>query len=243
MLDIKFHITAEPRHNPSFEKGKSVLTFVKDLKLNSAKDCFTVDMYYNCSTANVYLPIEIGMTYNLTNKVPKDSNIFCESCVIEDPTNIVFKSLKIPISTGCKGETCVSDLTLTGYFVNIEKTYILGSTTTLAVFYDIINSGETAYLVELTIIIPKDLKFAQNPSNCNINNERTTMNCDVNVGKQLDDKENVNFTVSFDVTRLTGTEFEVNAFVSSSGIELKPDDNQLQLKLSLEEFSEIELKA
>ncbi|CAO1393776.1 unnamed protein product [Diamesa hyperborea] len=242
-IDIKFNINAEPRHNPSFEKGKSVLTSVKDFKFKRDKSCFTVKMYYNCSTANIYLPIEIGMTYNLTNKVPTDSNVFCETCVIEDPTTIVFNTLKIPISTGCKGKTCVSDLTLTGNCVNIEKPFILGSSNALAVFYNIFNSGETAYFVELTITIPKDVKFSQNPSNCNINKEQTTMKCDVNVGKQLNDKKNVNFTATFDVSRLTGTEFEVNAIVSSSSDELKDEDNKLQLILPLEEFSEIELKA
>lgn len=183
------------------------------------------------------------MTYNLANKVPTNSNVFCETCVIEDPSNLVFKSLKIPFSTGCNSEICVSDLMLTGNFVNIEKTYILGSTNTLAVLYDIKNTGETAYLVELTIAIPSDVKLSQYPSECNINREQTTMKCDVNVGKQLDNDKNVNFTVTFDVSLLTGTEFEVNAFVNSSGEELKPEDNQLQLKLQLEEFSEIELKA
>ena len=198
-------------------------------------------MYQNCSTANIYLPIEIGMTHNLTNKVT-NSSVFCETCVIEDPNNSKFNSLKIPFSTGCKREICVSDLLLIGSFVNIEKTYILGSTKTISILYDIINSGETTYLVELTTAIPKDVKLSQYPSYCNINKEQTNMKCDVNVGKQLGNDEKVNFTVTFDVSMLTGTEFEVNAFVNSSGKESNPADNQLQLKLLLEEFSIIEMK-
>lgn len=242
LLDIKFHLSAEQRHKTSFDKHKIVVSFEKDFKVNSAEDCFDFQMYYNCSTANIYLPIEIRMTYHLVHELPKDSNVFCETCVIEDPNNSKMSSLKIPFSTGCKSVICVSDLTLTGSFVDIGKTYILGSTKTIAILYNVTNSGETAYLVELTIDIPSNVKLSQTPSNCNVNKEQTSMKCDVNVGKQLENDGKVNFTATFDVSLLNGKVFEVNAFVNGSGKELKPADNHLQLKLNLEEFSVIDLK-
>lgn len=242
LLDIKIHLSAEQRHKTSFDKQKVVVSFDKVFKVNSTEDCFDVKIYYNCSTANIYLPIEIGMTYHLVHELPKNNNVFCETCVIEDPNNSKISSLKIPFTTGCKNVICVSDLILAGSFVGIGETYILGSTKTIVILYNVTNSGETAYLVELTIAIPNNVKLSQIPSNCNVNKEQTSMKCDVNVGKQLESDGKVNFTATFDVSLLSGKVFEVNAFVNSSGKELKPADNHLQLKLDLEEFSVIELK-
>lgn len=183
------------------------------------------------------------MTYSLNQKIPTDNNTFCETCAIEDPNISKFNSLRIPFSSGCKSHInfCVSDLVLVGSFVNIKQPYILGSTKNITIFYDITNSGEIAHLVVLTIMIPSNAKLSKNPSNCNVNKEETTMKCDVNVGKQLGDGEKVNFTATFDVSLLSGTVFQVNAFVNSSGSESVPADNESELKLHLAEFSVIEL--
>ncbi|CAO1409349.1 unnamed protein product [Diamesa serratosioi] len=241
-IDIKLTITAELRHNTSFTKGGIVTSFVKNTKLNSAPDCFDVIMYYICTTANVYMPIEIGMTYSLIKTELPTNSVFCETCVIEDPNNSKFTSLKIPFTTGCLKDICESDLLLIGSFVNITEPYILGSTTNIAVLYNITNFGEAAYLVELTIKIPSNVKLSKYPSNCNVNKEQTTMKCDVNVGKKLVKDEKLNFTAIFDVSLLSGTVFQVNAFVNSSSQEVKPVNNQHELKLVLEEFTNIELK-
>lgn len=61
--------------------------------------------------------------------------------------------------------------------------YILGSTRTLAVKYEVENLGETAYLAQIKITLSNITSFAKVPSNCKM--EEGEMICDLQNGNPL----------------------------------------------------------
>ena len=160
-----------------------------------------------------------------------------------DSNEVKSTSIKIAFSTGCKEPRCVSDLAVVGTLVNVRQPYILGSTRTIDIKYEISNSGESSYLTQLSITIPSNItEFSRIPSSCRQDvNVRDMMTCDVNNGKPLKNQEVVELIISLDASRLEGSSFRVFANVSSAADESRPSDNVYLNEIVLAEFSEIEI--
>lgn len=152
---------------------------------------------------------------------------------------------KVVFSTGCKAAKCVADLSVKSSLVDVVKLpFILGSLSSLLVDYQIKNTGETAYLAQIRIILPEAIGFTKTPSSCVLSDkpdEANVMTCDVNGGSPMFRGDSTSIRISVDATKLDGNELLVKAHVFSTGDELNGDDNTVEDVIPLGEFSDIEI--
>lgn len=125
------------------------------------------------------------------------------------------------------------------------RPYILGSSTSLAINYNIENNGETAYLAQIKITLPdSEIIFTKIPSNCKLNElnvKFNTMECDLNDGRPMYKGEKTSLKIGIDTTKLEGEELVIEAQVQSTGDELNEIDNKVEDIIALGEFSEVEV--
>lgn len=136
----------------------------------------------------------------------------------------------------------MSDLAVVGTLLNVRQPYVLGSSPTITIQYEISNSGESAYLTQLKVSIPSGAtQFSRVPPSCREENNKKEMICDINAGKPVAKGETVKIDINLEASRLEGNSFKVLAAVSSAGDEERPDDNEYENEILLTEFSDIEL--
>lgn len=123
--------------------------------------------------------------------------------------------------------------------------YVLGSSPSLTMEYNIENSGETAYLAQIRISLPDiNVLFTKTPSNCKLDEtapNSNIMECDLNNGTPLFKGDKTSIKISIDTTKLDGSELIVKAHVFSTGDELTESDNISEDIIPLREFSNIEV--
>ncbi|XP_037824553.1 integrin alpha-PS3-like isoform X1 [Lucilia sericata] len=197
--------------------------------------CSIMDCNVKFIESEIFKPIELELHYNLVNQVP-DSEVFCETCAAVDPAEPKVFSEKIIFSTGCASEICIADMQVKSS--GLDHSYILGSSRTLKVTYDVSNTGETAYLPQINITSSNRLPFARYPSNCKVH--ESVMLCDLNRGQAMVKGAKDSVTVIYDVSSLTGTAMILTAEVFSTGKELNPGNNIVKDVITLGEFTEIE---
>lgn len=213
--------------------------------ITGTEQCVDLSAIVTFSIADIFKPIELEMMYNIINVVPQNGTEFCSSCVAVNPNDPKSVKNKIVFSTGCKSAKCVADLKLKSSLVDVKQPYILGSTSSLLIDYNIVNSGETAYLTQIEITLPEsNVAFTKTPSNCKIVDDSPNANvmlCDMKSGSPMFNGDKDSLRISVDTTKLTGTELIVKARVSSTGDELNDADNSVENVIALGEFSEIEI--
>lgn len=125
------------------------------------------------------------------------------------------------------------------------RPYILGSSSSFAINYNIENNGETAYLAQIMITLPNsEIIFTKIPSNCKLdelNINFNTMECDLNDGRPMYRGEKTSLKIGIDTTKLDGEELVIKARVHSTGDELNEIDNKVEDIIELGEFSEVEV--
>lgn len=123
--------------------------------------------------------------------------------------------------------------------------YVLGSSQSIMMAYDIENFGETAYLAQIRITLPEsNILFTKTPSNCKLDESAPNSNimeCDLNNGTPLFKGDKTSIKISIDTTKLDGSELVVKAHVFSTGDELNELDNVVEDNIPLKEFSNIEV--
>lgn len=123
--------------------------------------------------------------------------------------------------------------------------YVLGSTQSIVLAYDIQNSGETAYLAQIRITLPDmNVLFTKTPSNCKLDEtapNSNVMECDLNNGTPLFKGDKTSIKISIDTTKLDGSELVIKAQVYSTGDELNELDNIAEDIIPLREFSNLEV--
>ncbi|KAH8348114.1 hypothetical protein KR084_004242, partial [Drosophila pseudotakahashii] len=185
---------------------------------------------------SIFTPIELEMHYELAKKVPETGE-FCETCVVVDPTEPNFCNERLVFTTGCASDVCVVDLQLKSK--DFGSSYILGSTDTLRLNYEITNSGENAHLPQFKVTSSFRLPFSQIPGNCKV--DKSVMICDLNHGQPLAKDDSDFVAVTFDVSQLSGQSLIINASVFSEGIETNSGDNNQTDMIQLKEFAEIDV--
>lgn len=129
------------------------------------------------------------------------------------------------------------------YFFNIYSLpYILGSSPSIIVAFKIENTGETAYLARIRIVLPIGVHFTKTPSNCKLDlSVMHIMECDIARGIPMFRNSNATIKIGIDTTRLEGKELIVKANVFSAGDEQNELDNHIESVIALKEFSNIEV--
>ncbi|XP_067631871.1 integrin alpha-PS3 isoform X2 [Eurosta solidaginis] len=227
--------------DPQVKRVKLIQTRTNELSFNVtaglAEQCRSFDCEVRSSVADIFKPIELEMHYDLINGVPP-SEVFCDKCTAVDPAEPKVYSEKIIFSTGCSSDICVADLEVKSH--NLDHTYILGSSRTLSVTYDIFNNGESAYLPQISITSSNHMPFARIPGNCRIK-DTDYLDCDLNNGRAMARGAKESFTVIFDVASITGKTMIITAKVFSTGKEANDTNNVITDVITLGEFTEIDV--
>lgn len=244
LLEFETTLSLDLKHGrASFSPREADRNVNSTIKITQVESCSDYNIYVRGNIADIFKPVIIDFRYDLKDKIPEYDSNFCETCVALDPSDNKIASKKIPFSTGCGDERCVPDLVVVGTLVNVRQPYVLGSTKTIEIKYEISNTRESAYLTQLSVKIPSNVTdFSRIPSSCRIQDSptRETMICDINQGKPIKSQETVELIVYLDATRLDGESLKIFANVTSAGDEFRPVDNFYTNEIILTEFSDIE---
>lgn len=243
-IDFATSLMLDTQYNrASFSSREIEKVLNESIKINQEERCNDYTIHLRGTLADIFKPLVIEYRYEPIQGVPEYSIEFCETCVAMDPAESKSATSKIAFSTGCSQDRCISDLAVVGTLVNVRQPYILGSTRTIEIKYEISNSGESSYLTQLSITIPSNLtEFSRIPPSCRQDvNIRETMICDINNGKPLKNQEATELTINLDASRLEGSSLKVFANVSSAADESRPSDNVYVNEILLTEFSDVEL--
>uniref|UniRef100_A0A1I8PYL5 Uncharacterized protein n=1 Tax=Stomoxys calcitrans TaxID=35570 RepID=A0A1I8PYL5_STOCA len=197
--------------------------------------CETLNCEVRFNQAEVYKPIPLELSYKLVNNVP-DSKDFCDDCAAIDPLASKTYSEKIIFNTGCASDVCVADLQLTS---KLNHTYVVGSSSTFNITYEVGNRGEIAYLPQINIASSNRMPFAKVPSNCKHNKQEAIMLCDLNHGQPMLQGMTDSITIMYDVSSISGDSMQVRAKVVSTGKELSYGDNEVTDTIQLVQLAEI----
>ncbi|XP_037947350.1 integrin alpha-PS3 isoform X1 [Teleopsis dalmanni] len=229
--------------DPQVKRVKIAQTQANEMSFNVSAGlqtkCSLLDadiVSYN--VADIFKPIELEIHYDIIKGVPM-SEVFCEDCVAVDPLDPKVFVEKLIFSTGCKSDICIADLKVRSR-IGADHSYILGSSRTLSITYDINNMGETAYLPQINLTSSNRMPFARIPSNCRVNNEAVVMVCDLNRGQPMANGNSDSITVIYDVSGISGKTMILTAEVFSTGVEQTPTDNIVRDVITLKEYTEIE---
>uniref|UniRef100_A0A1B0A219 Integrin alpha second immunoglobulin-like domain-containing protein n=1 Tax=Glossina pallidipes TaxID=7398 RepID=A0A1B0A219_GLOPL len=226
--------------DPQVKRVKLVSTGTNELTFNASAglqmQCRVLECDVRFSVADIFKPIELEIHYELINGIP-DSEVFCEICAAVDPAEPKLYRQKIIFSTGCASEICIADLQVMS--TGLDHTYILGSSRTFTVTYEIVNKGETAYLPQINITSSNRMPFAKVPSNCKASTD-AVMLCDLNRGQPMAKGAKDNLKVIYDVSGISGNALILTAEVFSTGKELASSDNIVREVITLTEFTEID---
>ncbi|XP_017061823.1 integrin alpha-PS3-like [Drosophila ficusphila] len=232
-LNIRIVVDTQLKRVEFVENQKNAMSFRPTVGLNESCRDFDIRLR---PAVHVFAPIDLEIHYELTKKVP-DSENFCKTCAIVDPTDPKVSRDKIIINTDCEHAVCVSDMRLRSN--NVSSSFILSSARTLSLNYEITNNGETAYLPQFNVTSTSRLAFAQVPGNCKV--AEAVMVCDLNRGRPLAKGDSDYVTISFDVSQLSGESLIIYAEVFSTGNESNPTDNKQTNVIMLRKFTEIDI--
>ncbi|XP_055921034.1 integrin alpha-PS3 isoform X2 [Eupeodes corollae] len=233
--DIAIRVSVDPQ----VKRVTLLQTNSAELAFNAAvgteNQCRLLDANVRFNTADIFKPIELEMHYDLINGVP-DSEEFCDRCAAVDPAEPKVNIEKIIFSTGCKTDICTADLKVTSS--GLSPTYILGSSRTISVTYEVTNSGETAYLPQINITSSNKMPFNKKPASCDQHGD--VLLCDLNRGQPIFKNDKQSITIVYDVSHIEGSSITLTAAVFSTGQEQNPSDNIVRDFIALREFTEIE---
>ncbi|XP_061397209.1 integrin alpha-PS3 [Musca vetustissima] len=225
--------------DPQVKRVRIISTNTNELQFNvtatTTTQCKVVDCNVRFSVSDIFKPIELELHYQLVHAIP-NSEVFCETCAAVDPAEPKTSTEKIIFSTGCATDICVADLQMTP---RLDRTFILGSSRTFKVSYDVINMGETAYLPQINITSSNRMLFAKIPSNCKHNSQDSMLLCDLNHGQPMAKGTSDTITVIYDTSNISGEKMVLMAKVFSTGKEQTPGDNIASDVITLAEFTEI----
>lgn len=207
-------------------------------------------------------PFDLTMTYAILNEIPNSEgkkqqfsvislwlnfksrillSVFCATCVLFDPNDCKEFTTKVPLNTGCASKKCVANLKLTST-TDFSTPYILGNSKTMIIEYEIKNFGETAFLTQLLISIPKSLspmKFL--PPGCRLQKAAAVIICDINDKSPLYNNDSADLKLTLNTTNLQGNTLNIIATVRSNGNESNVRDNYVNTTITLAESSDIEI--
>uniref|UniRef100_A0A1I8P8N4 Integrin alpha second immunoglobulin-like domain-containing protein n=1 Tax=Stomoxys calcitrans TaxID=35570 RepID=A0A1I8P8N4_STOCA len=233
--DLALHVIIDPQ----VKRVRIASTNSNELQFNATAStqmqCRVLECNVRFSEADIFKPVELELHYQLVHGIP-DSEVFCETCAAVDPVEPKIYSEKIIFSTGCATEICVADLQVTS---KLDRTFVLGSSRTFKVTYEVINRGETAYLPQINITSSNRMPFAKIPSNCKHNNQDSMLLCDLNQGQPMQEGSSDAITIIYDTSSISGENMQVMAKVFSTGKESTASDNVAADIIMLTEFTEI----
>ncbi|XP_053686603.1 integrin alpha-PS4-like [Sabethes cyaneus] len=182
-------------------------------------------------------PITVQLNYEILNQ-NVTSKQFCDHCVMEaeesKQTNQMEK--RIIFRPDCERDVCATNLQLRVSYANFESPFVLNSSRSLELQYEIQNFGEAAYGTVLKI------QFLQNITLLKHTDYEVTTNgviCLINRGQAVRVGFKYLINLVLDATRLEGELLESEARLLSEGNETVTDDNVILTAIELKRVSTI----
>ncbi|XP_054278511.1 integrin alpha-PS5-like [Macrosteles quadrilineatus] len=113
-------------------------------------------------------PVEFSLNYKVADKPSmKNEKRFCKLCPVTDPLKPTSVHVKIPFANGCGGKSmCLADLRVLAESSTEGQAIVLGQDKTITVEVNIINMKEPAYLVRMSLSLPKSTSLVKIPQRC-----------------------------------------------------------------------------
>ncbi|XP_053674657.1 integrin alpha-PS3-like [Anopheles nili] len=210
--------------------------------------CLQYDVQIVASPTTLYQPLTIDLEFGIATKAtPTKGQGFCNHCAMLDPAVVTHVQERIPFKTGCRKETCETDLKIVSLrWVDVTPPYVIGSSKRATLEVQISNTGENAYLPQVNFTVPVALRLESVPSECQLTDpvhERAGVLCELNHGLPLKFSTRLRYSLTFDMTQLqaTGSSVTIHARALTTSRELWPADNELHTTLALREFSHVEI--
>lgn len=214
----------------------------EEITLNDVESCWDHEITLIPKLTEVYEPLEVEMIFKILDNIPQSGNQFCDSCVIFDLKETATVSNKVAFITGCEGTQCVSELSLDGKIIDVTQPYIIGTTKTIVIQYELTNTGENAYLTQLMISIPTNVtQFSKTQPNCKLSNQNSLMTCSILDGKPIQRNQKIDLFISLDMSRIQGSSLRVNASVTCAGINSNEENSSTDNIIMFSELSEIQI--
>lgn len=222
---LKLTMTVDPTLKRATFTENNSHEIHKEVTGTSSEVCESHKISITENSKEIFKPIEVSVSFEIVNKIPKTDSKFCETCVVSDPdiSNKVIH--KISYSTGCSG-ICNADLKIKT--VGAKDSIIVGQTKSLTMTYEVSNTGETAF--DPQIKFNSNTRFNKVPKNCQLNrNEKLGVNelaCSFGNGFSFPKGGKEEISVVLDTSDIKNiSKMVISANATSSGNELTPKDN------------------
>ncbi|XP_065080456.1 integrin alpha-PS5-like [Ochlerotatus camptorhynchus] len=217
-----------------FERAKvsKQSSFEATVQIAQQISCINLNASINASFRHLSIPVRFKLQYSIVNQ-NTTSQSFCEECTVQesDPKRPAQIEKRIIFKPNCEEQLCLTDLKLNGTFLNFESPFVINSSRTLELQYEISNAGESAYGTWLEINFSQNVSIVKTMDFCDIDTAR--LSCLINNGQALHQRMAVMVNVALDGTVLEGSLLEVEARLFSDGNETFGEDNLV--------FSQIDL--
>lgn len=164
---------------------------VTQFPVTLSQSCSKYDIGVKFSLPDVFKPITFEVHHEVISVIPDDVQ-FCNTCVATNPEDSKITRNNVVFITGCASTTCLADLVVKSEFIDFSEPFILGSSRSLSLEYNVENHGEAAYLTQISIKISKMASFMKIPSSCSLDEDKILL-CILNNGLPLFSNKQVNF--------------------------------------------------
>uniref|UniRef100_A0A182IK10 Integrin alpha second immunoglobulin-like domain-containing protein n=1 Tax=Anopheles atroparvus TaxID=41427 RepID=A0A182IK10_ANOAO len=251
--EISFHVILQYRMDVDVPMSRATVSNrapVNEVILErNRQECKQYLVTVNASPTTLHQPIPIEVEYEMAERAspPKDGP-FCDHCALLDPNEFTRVQERIPFRTGCRTETCVSDLKIISIrWTDIPSPYVIGSTRVATLEVEIENSGESAFLPQVNVTVPASVQaLVKSVPECDVSpavDGHIAVLCDLNNRLPIRTAASIKYPLAFDMTQLEGDrrELTVRAVSLTSSKEQWPKDNEMEDTLSVREFSQVDI--
>ncbi|XP_023240622.1 integrin alpha-9-like [Centruroides sculpturatus] len=224
-------------------KNRLSWNLLETVKIEKDKQkCFSQTAFVKEDKDDFITPININLRFRLTYNVSSETS-FCETCPILDSSSINIINKIITFQTGCReSDTCISDLVVNATVLDEfgPEGLILGKHTIITLSVEVWNLNEPAYMTELQIILPDQIKII-NQDSCSPDDEHKDKILLCNVGNPLKQDQIARYIIKLDVSQIPNDVDElVFTFTATTASEEEhPENNNATIVLPLKISADI----
>ncbi|XP_058828203.1 integrin alpha-PS5-like [Topomyia yanbarensis] len=236
--DFRINLTLDATlRRATFQNGSS--HFSKIVPISQIQNCINLNISVRASFYQLSSPIRLDLRYEIINQNTA-GQIFCDHCVVQDQHPEIKTPIerKIIFKPDCKRDICATDLKLRRTFRNFETPFVLNSSRTMEIAFDIRNCGEPAYGTVLELEFSQNVSFLKKMDFCEV--AAAGLNCMINYGQAVREGLTVFVNVTLDSTKLTGNRLEIQGRLFSDGNETIGEDNEILSLIRLIRLSHLE---
>ncbi|KAB7502120.1 Integrin alpha-9 [Armadillidium nasatum] len=227
----------------SFIDPESTERSVEFLVPNNEKNCQEFQVKLKLNKSDARNPVKVRMDFEL-----RDIGNEGPETPVMSPYTSFPPSLVLSFITGCKDDFCQSDLVSTVRIEDFEciaglnSKIVIGKASKIVLKVETLNKREPAFLPNITINIPKPIVVLPSMRDCSPESDTQTTSLVCQLKNPLKENETDIISLDLDLSNLDDSTPDIKIDVSSNSatdVEVKPDDNNHILHLSVEKDASI----